>query len=85
MLQGFSYTNGSPASGLSCSFAARNDGSDCIDFSTDGVTYTYTPAPGPDGFDPAITHIQFRPSGTFNAAGGGGNPWAEFSFRVRVK
>jgi uncharacterized repeat protein (TIGR01451 family) len=84
-LQGFVYTNGSPASGLSCSFAARNDGSDCIDFSTDGVTYTYTPAPGPDGFDPAITHIQFRPSGTFNAAGGGGNPWAEFSFRVRVK
>ncbi len=85
MLQGFVYTNGSPASGLSCAFAARNNGSDCVDFSTDGANYTYIPNPGADGYDPAITHIQFRPSGTFNAAGGGGNPWAEFTFRVRIK
>lgn len=85
MLQGFVYTNGSPASGLSCAFAARNNGSDCVDFSTDGVSYTYIPNPGTDGYDPAITHIQFRPSGTFNAAGGGGSPWAEFTFRVRIK
>lgn len=84
-LSSFSFTDGSPVSGLTaCVFGNQNNGSDCVDFSTDGSTWTYTPVPDADGFDPAIRHIRFRPSGPFNATGGG-NPWAEFSFRVRLK
>lgn len=87
-LQGFAFSSSSsPASGLSCTFAARNNGSDCIDFSSQPASannFTYTPNPGPDGFDPAIRAIRFRPGGVFSAASGG-NPWAEFSFRVRLR
>lgn len=84
-LQGFVFSSSTtPASGLTCTFGARNNGSDCIDFSSDGTSFGYTPVPNADGFDPAIRAIQFRPSGVFNPSGGG-NPWAEFQFRVRVK
>lgn len=85
LLQGFVFNSSTtPASGLACTFGARNNGSDCVDFSSDGVSFTYVPAPAADGFDANIKAIQFRPSGVFNPSGGG-NPWAEFQFRVRVK
>lgn len=84
LLQGFGFTDGTPSSGLTCTFTARNDGGDCIDFSSDGTTFSYIPSPGADGFDAAIKAIQFRPQGVFNSSSGT-NPSAEFQFRVRVR
>jgi uncharacterized repeat protein (TIGR01451 family) len=85
-LAGFTYTNGTPVSGLTaCTFGNKNTPTDCVEFSTDGSTWTYAPAPDADGFDSAARYIRFVPQGPFNAAGGSGNPWAEFSFKVRVK
>ncbi len=84
-LAGFAFTNGSPVSGLtSCTFGNHNNGSDCVDFSVDGLNWTYTPIPDLNGYDPDIRYLRFRPSGPFNPSIGG-NPWAEFSFRVRVR
>lgn len=84
-LLGFTYTDGTPASGLTaCTFGNKNDNADCVEFSTDGSTWVYVPTPDANGFDPAIRYIRFVPQGPFNAAGSG-NPWAEFSFKVRVK
>jgi hypothetical protein len=72
-------------SGLTtCTFGNKNTTTDCVEFSTDGSTWTYVPTPDADGFDPAARYIRFVPQGPFNASSGG-NPWAEFSFRVRVK
>lgn len=84
-LAGFAWQNGTPVSGLTgCTFGSKNNGSDCVDFSTNGTDWTHIPTPDADGYDPAIRHLRFRPTGPFNATGGG-NPWAEFSFRVRVR
>lgn len=84
-LAGFAWQDGTPASGLTgCTFGNKNNGGDCVDFSTNGTDWTHVPMPDPDGYDSAIRHLRFRPSGPFSASGGG-NPWAEFSFRVRVR
>ncbi len=94
-LQNFTFsTSTTPVSGLGCTFSNRNSGSDCVDFSSDinpdpqnpqSINFTYTPNPGADGYDPAVTAIRLRPTGSLSNASGSGNPWAEFSFRVRVK
>lgn len=78
----FVYTNGTPTSGLSCAFTALNNFADCMDFSDDsGATWAYVPN---GSFDPAVTHIRFSLSGTMNGTGGG-NPYFDLNFRVRVK
>lgn len=84
MLAGFSFQDGTPSSGLACTFGARNNGSDCVDFSTDGLSFNYTPSPDPDGFDANVKAIRFRPTGGMNPYSAG-SPWAEFSFEVRLK
>ena len=48
------------------------------------LTFGYTPVPGADGCDVAVTHIRIRPQGVFAADTGGGSPEAQFSFRVAV-
>jgi hypothetical protein len=84
----FSFVDGTPASGLTCTFVALNSLTDCIDFSSDnGATWTYVPSAAGD-YDPAVTHIRFKPVGMMNgdsvpvAA-----PYPNFSliFNVRVK
>lgn len=80
----FVFTNGSPASGLTCTYTSLASTTDCVEFSTNGTAWTATPTPDANGFDSAIRYIRFRPSGSMNAASGG-NPYAEFQFRVRVK
>jgi len=78
----FIYTNGTPSSGLSCAFTALGNFADCMDFSNDsGVSWVYVPN---GSFDPAVTNIRFSLSGTMNATGGG-NPYFDLNFRVRVK
>lgn len=80
----FVYTNGSPTSGLSCPYVSLASTTDCVDFSTNGTNWTPTITPDGAGFAPAIRYIRFKPTGTMNGASGG-NPYAEFQFRVRVK
>jgi len=78
------FVNGSPTSGLGWTFTSLASTTDSVDFSTDGgATWTYTPVPI-DGYDTAINAIRLKPTGTMNAAGGG-NPYFELRFRVRVK
>lgn len=58
-----SFTAGS--SGLSYSWGGASSTTDSVDFSSDGgSTWTYTPVPGADGSDPAVTHIRVRPGGS---------------------
>lgn len=80
----FVYTNGSPTSGLTCTYVSLASTTDCVDFSTNGTNWTPTITPDGAGFAPAIRYIRFKPTGTMNGASGG-NPYAEFQFRVRVK
>lgn len=74
-----------PVSGVACPFIALNNLTDCIDFSSDGgTTWTYVPN---GGYDPAVTHLRFRPTGIMNADTVAGAPSPNFSlsFRVRVE
>lgn len=79
------FQDGTPSSGLSYSFVSIGNGSDDLEFSSDGgLTYNYSPTAGASGCDPLITHIRIRPSGSFAADTGSGSPSAEFLFRVLV-
>lgn len=79
------FVNGSPSSGLSWTYTSLASLTDLLDFSNNnGATWTYVPVPDGTGFDPAVNRIRLRPAGIMNAAGGG-NPYVEFVFRVRVK
>lgn len=78
------FTDGAPASGLSWTFTSLASGLDSVDFSQDGSVWTYTPVPDANGFDATVRHVRLKPSGTMSAAGGG-NPYAEIIFRVRVR
>lgn len=80
----FLFTDGALPSGLSCSFVALGDFTDCVDFSVDGTAWTYVPN---GSFDPAVTHIRFRPSGgmSADAAPGAPSPSFDLRFRARVK
>jgi len=79
------FTDGSPASGVTFSFAGLSSTTDGLSFSDDnGVSYTYVPAPGIDGFDSGVTHVRMSFGGAMNSAGGG-NPNFSVRFRVGVR
>ena len=80
-----SFSDGTPASGLSWSFDALNSNSDDAEFSTDGVDWSYVPVPDADGFDGNVRYIRLKPRGGMNAAVAGSAVTAEFEFRVRVR
>ncbi len=84
----FTFTDGSPVSGLACTFVSLASAVDCIEFSNDsGSTWTYTPSAASD-FDPAVTNIRFRPTGVFNgdtAPAAAPYPNISLSFKVRIK
>lgn len=78
----FIFADGTPSSGLTCAFTALGNLADCMDFSNDsGASWTYVPN---GSFDPAVTNIRFSLSGTMNGSGGG-NPYFDLKFRLRVK
>ena len=74
----------SPSSGLSCTFVSLSSMTDCIDFSLDGSNWSYVPN---GSYDPAVTHIRFRPSNSMNgdAVAGAPSPYFDLTFRVRIK
>jgi uncharacterized repeat protein (TIGR01451 family) len=67
-------------SGLSFGFASLASSTDSIDFSTDGVRWTYVPVADASGCDPAVRAIRVRLSG--NQAAGSG---FRLRFRVAVR
>jgi hypothetical protein len=80
----FLFADGALPSGLACSFVALGDFTDCVDFSVDGANWAYVPN---GSFDPAVTHIRFKPAGSMVGDGAPGAPSPSFDlrFRVRVK
>jgi uncharacterized repeat protein (TIGR01451 family) len=74
------YVNGSPASGMTYTFTALGNTGDDIAFSNDGgATWTYTPAIGGNGTDPAVTNVRINPKGAFNASN------AQFTIKLRMR
>ena len=84
----FTFTDGSPVSGLTCTFVSLASLADCIDFSNNGgATWTYVPISASD-FDPAVTNIRFKPAGFLNGdTPPAAAPYPNFSlnFKVRIK
>jgi len=74
---------GSASSGLSYVFGGLADLTDDVEFSTDGVDYTFVPTPDADGFDTAVRYIRVNPSGTFLGRSTA-TPTA-FDLRIRVR
>ncbi len=82
----FTFANGTPSSGLGCAFIAINNLTDCIDFSNDnGATWSYTPSASVD-YDPAVTHIRFKPTGVFNGASPpAAAPYPSFTINISAR
>lgn len=75
---------GSASSGLTYLFVALADLTDDVDFSTDGVDYTFVPTPDADGFDTAVRYVRVNPSGTFLGRSTAAPTTFDLRFRVRV-
>lgn len=78
-----------PVSGMTWTYTSLSSTTDDLSFSNTVAPgpylYTYTPVPGSDGYDPAITAIRMNPKGTMAGGGGSNNPYVEFQFKVRIK
>ena len=74
---------GPASSGLTLDYGGLGDLGDDIEFSTDGLNWSYIPTPDADGFDPSVTHIRVSPSGAFQGTGTA-TP-TQFDIRMRVK
>lgn len=61
-------TDGTPASGLSLTYAAANSTTDHVDFSADaGTTWTYSPVAGDAVSQGAVNAVRLRPQGAMTA------------------
>lgn len=84
----FTFTDGAPVSGLTCTFVSLASATDCIEFSNNsGATWTYTPSAASD-FDPLVTNIRLSPSGLMSGdTTPVASPYPNFTinFRVRIK
>lgn len=81
-----SFTQGSPSSALTYSYASLASSTDDLSFSNNnGVSFGYTPVPDSSGYDAAVTHVRVNPKGTFAGAAGSGSPSFTLRYRVTVK
>ena len=84
----FTFTDGSPVSGLACTFVSLASATDCIEFSNNGgATWVYTPSAASD-YDPLVTNIRLRPTGVMNGdTTPVASPYPNYSvsFKVRIK
>lgn len=78
------FVNGSPSSGLSWTYGGLNAPADDLEFFSVADGWSYVPLPDGNGFDPLVRSIRMRPNGSMNPAGGG-NPYVDFIFRVRLR
>jgi len=81
------FTDGSPATGLTCTFGGFTDPSDCYSFSTDGADFSYEPTDGGtgSGTDPNARFIRIEPSGFMNEAAVAGDPNFALQLRTRIR
>lgn len=79
------FIDGSPASGLSYSFSALASPADDLEFSVDGVDWSYTPTPGAGGVDGNVRYIRVNPKQAMAGNGAGGNPNFQLRFLVEVQ
>ena len=71
-------------SGLTYSYTSLADLADSLDFSIDGIDWTYPPNPV-SGIDNAVRHIRVKPTGSFSGASGGNNAAFSIQFKVRIQ
>lgn len=80
------FVNGTPASGLTYTYASLASSTDDLDFSNNGGgTWTYVPTPDANGVDGAVTHVRVRPKGqpTCTATATPGNFELRFDVAIR--
>ncbi len=78
----FELIEGTTPSGLLLDWGGFADASDDVEFSTDGVDFSYVPVPDADGTDANITHVRIVPDGSLGPADNVTQP--SFSVRLRV-
>lgn len=79
------FTDGSPATGLSCTYVSAASATDCFDFSTDGSDFSYAFTDIGNGTDPNISHIRIRPNGFMEGDTGAGSTSYEVRLRAVIK
>lgn len=79
------FTDGSPATNVTCPFADFASTTDCYSFSTDGIDFTYEPTDSGNGTDPNVRFIRIRPSGNMSAQTGPGPPNFELRLSARIR
>jgi uncharacterized repeat protein (TIGR01451 family) len=81
------FTDGAGAASSSVSyvFGGLDDLFGDVEFSTDGVDYSYEPMPDADGFDVAVRYIRINPSGTFFGRSIATPTTFDLRIRVRVR
>ena len=56
-----------------------------VEYSLDGVDFSYVPTPDADGFDAAVAFVRVTPSGSMNPPGAGGDPEFTLAYRARIR
>ena len=79
------FIDGASASGLGLDYGGLADQTDDIEFSVNGVDYSYVPTADADGFDATVRFVRIRPSGPFAGAPGPTPRSFELRFRVRLR
>ncbi len=79
------FIDGSPVSGLTYTFTALGNLADDLEFSTDGVVWTYAPTADANGVDTNVRYIRVNPKSAMLGNGGGGDPNFQLRFMVVVQ
>jgi len=80
------FEDGATSSGLALNFTSLSSVTDDIEFSTDGIDFSYLPTADANGYDEAVTHIRINLSGQFNSLlGTGTDPSAILKYRLQIK
>jgi uncharacterized repeat protein (TIGR01451 family) len=79
------FIDGSPVSGLTYTFTSLGSLTDDLEFSTDGVDWTYAPTADGNGVDTNVRYIRINPKSSMLGNGGGGDPNFQLRFMVVVQ
>jgi len=79
------FIDGSPVSGLTYTFTSLGSLTDDLEFSTDGVDWTYVPTADANGVDSNVLYLCINPKSAMLSNGGGGDPSFQLRFTVIVQ
>ncbi len=79
------FMDGSLASGLSYNFAGLGNSADSLEFSQDGIDFSYIPSDSGDGTDPNVTHIKVRLFGAMAPANGSVPSSVLLRFKTKIR